>query len=170
MLIPLAVLLGDILSRRLAVVGVVVVGIVAAGLAVQVQHVATLKEDWRGLFAQMPDFAPPAMIVLAPHSPPGAVAVYAPQAGKPVRLDDGGPPVPETVVIPRLFGTQTIDHDALAQAIQAGKPVWFIYRRPEFAWARKELAGLPPPKRTFKASRGRIQRYGPCSGDVEMLR
>ena len=154
LLIPLAVALGDILSHRLAVVGVAAVGVVTAALVVQLQHVASLKEDWRGLFAQMADLAPPALIVLAPHSPPGAVAVYAPEAGKPVRLDDGGPPVPETVVIPRLFGTETIDRNALAQAIEAGKPVWFIYRRPEFAWARKEIAGLPPPKRTVQSEPG----------------
>ena len=117
-------------------------------------RVASLKEDWRGLFAQMPGLAPPALIVLAPHSPPGAVATYAPEAGQPVRLDDGGPPIPETVVMPRLFGTETISHAAMARAIEAGEPVWFIYRRPEYGWAQKELAGLPPPKRVVQSEPG----------------
>ena len=154
LLIPLAVALGDILSRRPVVVAVAVVGVVAAALAVQLEHVATLKEDWRGLFAQMPDLAPPSLIVLAPHSPPGAFAMYAPNAGKPVRLDDGGPPIPETVVMPLLFGTETISRDTFVQAIEAGKPVWFIYRRPEYEWARKEVAGLPPPKRVVQSEAG----------------
>jgi hypothetical protein len=154
LLIPLAVVLGDILSRRLVVVRVAVIGVVVAGLVVQLRHLTTLKEDWRGLFAQMPGLAPPALVVLAPHSPPGAVALYAPGAGKPVRLDDGGPPVPETVVMPRLFGTETISRDAFAQTIEAGKPVWFIYRRPEYAWAQTELARLPPPKRVVQSEPG----------------
>jgi hypothetical protein len=154
LLIPLAVAMGGILSRRPAVVGVAVVGVVAAALVVQMDRVASLKEDWRGLFAQMPGLAPPALIVLAPHSPPGAVAMYAPEAGQPVRLDDGGPPIPETVVMPRLFGTETISHAALARALEVGEPVWFIYRRPEYAWAQKELAGLPPPKRVVQSEPG----------------
>lgn len=154
LLIPLAVAMGDILARRPAVVGVAVVGAVAAALALQLERLPMLKEDWRGLFAQMPGMEPPALIVLAPHSPPGAVTLYAPGAGKPVRLDDGGPPVPETVVMPRLFGTKTISRDVLAQAIETGKPVWFIYRRPEYEWVQKELAALPAPKRAVQSEAG----------------
>ena len=154
LLIPLAVALGDILSRRPAVVGVAVVGVVAAALGLQLEHIATVKEDWRGLFAQMPGLAPPALIVLAPHSPPAAFAMYAPNAGKPVRLDDGGPPIPETVVMPLLFGTETISREAFGQAIEAGKPVWFIYRRPDYAWARQAVAGLPPPKQVVQSEPG----------------
>lgn len=154
LLIPLAVALGDILSRRPKVVGMAVVGVVAAGLVLQMARLSTLKEDWRGLFAQMPGLAPPAMIVLGPHSPPGAVAVYAPQAGRPVRLDDGGLSMPETTVMPRLFGTETISRETLAQAIAAGRPVWLIYRRPEYAWVQQELAGLPAPRRTVQSEAG----------------
>ena len=145
LLLPLAVSLGAILSRRAVVIGVVVVGALASALFVQIERGAALKEDWRGLFAQMADLAPPALVVLAPHAPPGAVAVYAPAARDPVRLDDGLPPVPETTIMPRLFGTTTITHAELAAAIGGGRPVWFVYRRPEYAWVQHELAGLPPP-------------------------
>ena len=154
LLIPLAVALGSILSRRPVVVGVGVVAVVAAALGVQLERIAGLKEDWPGLFAKMADLAPPALIVLAPHSPPAAVPLYAPGAGKAVRLDDGGPPIPETVVMPLLFGTETIRGNALAQAIEAGRPVWLIYRRPEYEWAKRELAGLPPPKRVVQSEAG----------------
>lgn len=154
LLLPLAVAVGDIVSRRPAVLGVAVAGAVTAALAFQLVRLPGLKEDWRGLFAQMPGLAPPALIVLAPRSPPGAVAMYAPSAGKPVRLDDGGPAIPETVVMPRLFGTETIGRDVLLQAIEAGRPIWLIYRRPEYEWVMKALAALPPPKRAVQSEAG----------------
>ncbi|MDT7952446.1 MAG: glycosyltransferase family 39 protein [Acetobacteraceae bacterium] len=154
LLIPLAVALGGILSRRPAALGIAAVAVVAAALVLQLGRIATLKEDWRGLFARMPGLASPTLIVLAPHSPPGAVALYASGASPPVRLDDGGPPVPETVVMPRLFGTETISGAAFEQAIASGRSVWLIFRRPEYEWAHRELAGLPPPKRVVQSEPG----------------
>lgn len=157
LLIPLAVALGAMLSRRPARIavplGTAVSALAAAALLVQMRQIDTLKEDWPALFAQMPGLAPPTLLVLAPHSPPGAAALYAP-AAHPVRLDDGGPPVPETTVMPRLFGTETIDHAQLAAAIAAGTPVWLVYRRPEYEWAKAEIATLPPPKRVIQSEAG----------------
>lgn len=154
LLLPLAVSLGAILSRRAVVMGVVVVAALASALFVQIERGVTLKEDWRGLFAQMTNLAPPTLVVLAPHSPPGAVAVYAPAVRNPVRLDDGQPPMPETTTMPRLFGTPTLTHAELAAAIGAGRPVWLIYRRPEYAWVQHEIAGLPPPNRALQSEAG----------------
>lgn len=162
LLLPLAVALGDMLSRRRAAMsiplGTALIALVAAALFVQMRQIETLKEDWPALFAQMPGLAPPALLVLAPHSPPGATRLYAPTAISPVRLDDGGPPVPETVVMPRLFGTETIGHAEFAAAITAalatGTPIWLIYRRPEYEWVKAEIATLPPPTRVIQSEPG----------------
>lgn len=158
LLIPLAVALGGMISRyrRPAAlpVALAITGLAAAALVVQLRRTATLKEDWPALFAQMPDLAAPTLLVLAPHTPPGATALYAPTAPRPVRLDDGGPPVPETVVMPRLFGTQTIGHAQFAAAIAAGTSVWLVYRRPEYEWVKLEIAGLRPPKRMIQSEPG----------------
>ncbi len=154
LLLPLAVALGGILSRRPVAIGAAVTAVAAAALAMQLERVDGLKEDWRGLFARMPELAPPTLIVLAPHSPPGAVALYASDAGRPMRLDDGGPPIPETVVMPRLFGTETISGDAFARAVEEGKSVWLVFRRPDYAWVHRAIAALPAPKAVVQSEAG----------------
>ena len=153
LLVPLAVSLGAILSSRPVSVGAVVVAVFVGALGVQINRGATLKEDWPGLFAQMPKLDAPALLVLGPHSPPGAVAVYAPTVS-PVRLDDGGPPSPETTIMPRLFGTPTLTRAQLTGDIAAGQTVWLAYRRPEYAWVQRELAGLPTPARAIQSEPG----------------
>ena len=154
LVLPLAVALGGLLSRRPTVLGVMGVAAAVIGLVLQAGRGAAAKEDWPGLFAQMGDLSPPSLVVLAPHTPPAAMAVYAPDASPPVRLDDGKPPMPETTVIPRLFGTPTVSLAAVATAIQAGRSVWFIYRRSEYKWVQRELAALPPPVRTLQSEPG----------------
>ena len=150
---PLAVSLGAILSSRPVSVGAVVVAVFVGALGVQINRGATLKEDWPGLFAQMSNLDAPALLVLGPHSPPGAVAVYSPTVS-PVRLDDGGPPSPETTIMPRLFGTPTLTQAQLTGDIAAGQTVWLAYRRPEYAWVQRELAGLPTPARAIQSEPG----------------
>lgn len=152
--LPLSVVLGGVLSRRPVVLGMAVVAATAGALAVQAGRGAAAKEDWPGLFAQMGDLSPPTTLVLAPHSSPAAVAVYAPEAAAPVRLDDGKPPVPETTVIPRLFGTKTVSLAALEAAIRSGRNVWLIYRRSEWPWVQHQLARLPAPARTLQSEPG----------------
>ncbi|MDP9095301.1 MAG: glycosyltransferase family 39 protein [Pseudomonadota bacterium] len=157
-LIPLAVALGSMIVRRPAPIAIplasAVAALTAAALFVQIRQGAALKEGWPALFAQMPDLAAPALLVLAPHSPPGAVALYAPASAKPVRLDDGGPPSPETVVMPRLFGTPTLSRAQFAAAIAAGTPVWLVYRRPEYGWVKTETSTLPAPKHVIQSETG----------------
>ena len=154
MLVPLAVALGDVLSRRPKPLGIVVVAAVACAGALQAARIDGLKEDWRGFLANLPGLAPPALVVLAPHTSPAALAVYAPGAGAPVRMDDGSLAVPETTVIPRLFGTRTITRADLDAAIAAGRPVWLIYRRPDYEWMRQATAGLPPHKLAIQSAPG----------------
>lgn len=152
--LPLSVALGGLLSQRPAVLGGAVAAAAAAALLVQAERGAAAKEDWPGLFAQMGDLSPPTMLVLAAHTPPAAVAVYAPGAAAPVRLDDGKPPMPETTVIPRLFGTPTISLADMAAAIRAGRNTWLIYRRSEWPWVQHELAQLPTPVQTLQSEPG----------------
>jgi hypothetical protein len=69
-------------------------------------------------------------------------------------MEDPGPPVAETLLTTRLFGTKTITRADLAAAIDSGRPVWLIYRRPEYQWMLRTTAGLPPPKRAVQDIEG----------------
>jgi hypothetical protein len=153
-LVPLAVALGDVLARRTKVIALVVLAGLATATALHFSRVELLKEDWRGFLARLPDLSPPALIVLAPHTPPAALARYAPDAATPVQMEDPGPPVAETLLTTRLFGTKTITRADLAAAIDSGRPVWLIYRRPEYQWMLRTTAGLPPPKRAVQDIEG----------------
>ena len=145
-LIPLAAALGDVLARRHKAVGMVVFTVAAAATTLHLAREGTLKENWPRFLARLPGLSPPALVVLAPHTSPAAIHTYAPDVAAPVRMDDGGPPTPETTVIPRLYGTKTITLAELGSAIESGRRVWLIYRRPEYAWMLKTTASLPPPK------------------------
>ncbi len=146
LLIPLCVVLGDVLARRPKPLAAIVVAAFAAAAAFHLARIDRVREDWRGFLARLPDLSPPALLVLAPHTSPAAVALYAPDAPRPVRLDDGAPPGPETDVIPRILGTPTITLEAVQDAIRQRRPVWLIYRRPEYEWMLKATAALPPPR------------------------
>jgi len=146
MLVPLSVALADMLMRRHPVFRFAVLGVLSIATAVHLAKLGTLKEDWRSFLARLPGLSPPALIVLAPHTSPAAFEFYATGAGVPVRLDDGLPPMPETIVTQRAFGTRTITTAEMEQAIAAGRPVWLVYRRPEYEWMRRATAGLPSPR------------------------
>ena len=154
LLIPLAVALADAALRPRKPVAIgLAAALVAAPLgatAVQLAQAGALKENWPRFLARLPGLGPPALIVLAPHTSPAALARYAPGAGPVVRLDDGGRPAPETTVIPRLFATPTISLEQMQDAVAKGRPVWLIYRRPEYRWMTKVTAGLPPPRRAVQ--------------------
>jgi hypothetical protein len=152
-LIPLAIALGDVLARRTSVIAFGVVAVLALATTLHVSRAGTLVEDWRGFLGRLPRLGPPALVVLAPATSPAALARYAPGA-EPVRLDDGLPPVPETTVIPRIFGTKTIPLAEFRAAVAAGRPVWLIYRRPEYDWILKATAGLPPPRLAVQEGEG----------------
>ena len=107
--IPFALVLGDVMARRVKVIAAAVLCIAGFVLAVHLRDIAHTREDWQGFLARLPGLAPPALVVLAPHTSPAALAVYAPGAATPVRLDGGFPPIVETTVIPAMFHTQTID-------------------------------------------------------------
>ncbi|HYZ64209.1 MAG TPA: glycosyltransferase family 39 protein [Acetobacteraceae bacterium] len=154
LLVPLSLVLGDVLIRRTKLLAAAMLAAASVGAAMHLANVDALKEDWHGFLAGLPGLAPPALVVLAPHTSPAALAVYAPGAGPPVRLSDNGPPVVETTVIPAMLGTRTIDLAEMQAAIAAGRPVWLIYRRPEWEWVRPLLAGLPPPRLEMQAGEG----------------
>ncbi len=143
--VPLAVVLGDVLARWPRPLALAGVAAVAAGGLFQVVHADSLKENWPRFLARLPGLSPDTLVVLAPHTSPAVFARYAPQAGTPVRLADDGPAVPETTVIPALFHTETITPAAFGAAVRSGRPVWLVYRRPEYAWMQAATAGLPPP-------------------------
>ncbi len=153
--IPLALVLGDILARRFRLLAVAGIGLACAAAALHVARVDGLKEDWKGLLQGLPGLAPPALVVLAPHTPPGAVADYAPGAGQPERIAGDFAPTIETTTIPAMFGTPTLAPDALAAAIAQGRPVWLLVRRPDYDWLEQLLAGLPPPRANIPDGPGR---------------
>jgi hypothetical protein len=153
-LIPLAIVLGDVLARRLKLFALMVVGLSLAATVLYFANIRATKEDWAGFLPRLPGLDPSALIVLAPHTSPGALAAYAPDAGTPVRLSDDGPPVVETTVIPKMLGTKTIDLAEMQAAIAAGRHVWLIYRRPEYDWMRQVTAKLPPPRVTVQDGGG----------------
>ena len=153
-LIPLAIVLGDVLARRLKLFALMLVGLSVAATAMYFANIRATKEDWASFLARLPGLDPAALIVLAPHTSPAALAVYAPQAGTPVRLSDDGPPVVETTVIPAMLGVKTIDLAEMQAAIEAGRRVWLIYRRPEYEWMREVTAKLPPPHLAVQDSEG----------------
>ncbi|GAC1345358.1 MAG: hypothetical protein NVSMB18_24910 [Acetobacteraceae bacterium] len=147
LLVPLALVLGDVLARR---VKVLAAGVLAAAFAATLLHlrqIDNLKEDWQGFLARLPGLEPPALVVMAPHTSPAALAVYAPQA-QAVRLDGGFPPIIETMIMPQMFGTKTIQPSELRDAIAAGRPVWLIVRRPDWDWMVGAIADLRPPRMT----------------------
>jgi len=154
LLIPLALVLGDVLTRRLKLFALMVFGFSIAAAGVYLQNVDAMKEDWRGFLARLPGLGPPALVVLAPATSPAALAVYAPGAGETVRMPSEGLPTVETTVIPAMLGIKTIEPADLAAAIAAGRPVWLIYRRPEYEWMRKITAGLPPPREAVQEGEG----------------
>ncbi len=153
--IPLALVLGDILARRFRLLAVAAVAVAVAATGLHLSRVDDLKEDWKGLLQGLPGLAPPALVVLAPHTPPTALADYAPGAGKPERLAGDFPPTVETTTIPAMLGTPTITPDAFAAAIAAGRPVWLLVRRPDYDWMEQALAGLPPPRANVADGPGR---------------
>lgn len=144
--IPLAIILGDVVARRGRLIGVGVLALFVVGAGLHLAAVDTLKEDWKGLLTRLPDLDGRALVVLAPTSSPAAIALYAPQVGQPVILDEGTPPVVETTVIPAMFGTQRITIEALREAIREGRAVWVLARRQSVEYVEKATAGLPPPK------------------------
>jgi len=144
--IPLALVLGDVLAQRARVVGAAVLALFVVGAALHLARVDTLKEDWKGLLARLPDLGPPTLVVLAPTSSPAAVALYAPGAGRTVFVNDGLPDIVEMTVIPAMFGTERITTEQLRDAIRQGRPVWVLARRALVQWVEQQTAGLPPPK------------------------
>ena len=154
LLIPLAVMLGNVLARRLKLFALMVFGLSAVAAFVYLRSADTAKEDWRGFLARLPGLEPPALVVLAPATSPAAIAVYAPGAGETVRMPAEGTPTVETTVIPAMFGTKTIGPEELQAAIASGRPVWLIYRRPEYEWMRKITASLPPPREAVQEGEG----------------
>ena len=154
MLAPLCVALGDVLTRRPKPVALAVVVVLAAAQVLQLARLDGLRENWRGFLSSLPGLSPPALVVLAPHTSPAALAVYAPDAGVPVRIDAGGPPTPETTIMPRLFDTPAISAAEFAAAVAAGLPVWLIYRRPDYEWMRQATASLPPPRQAIQSGPG----------------
>ncbi|MBV8911807.1 MAG: glycosyltransferase family 39 protein, partial [Acetobacteraceae bacterium] len=154
LLMPLAVVLGDVLARRLKLFALMVFGLSAVGAAIYLGDVDKAKEDWHGFLARLPDLGPPTLVVLAPATSPAAIAVYAPHAGETVRMPAEGLPTVETTIIPPMFGTKTISAVELHAAIASGRPVWLIYRRPEYDWMRKITADLPPPREAVQEGDG----------------
>lgn len=152
--VPLALVLGHVLARRVKAIAiafaVAAICLAGAGVTIHLQNLDHLREDWRGFLARLPGLGPPALVVLAPHTSPAALALYAPEAAAPVRLEGGFPPIAETTLVPGLFGTRTIDPSEMKQAIEAGRPVWLIVRRPDVGWMAKAIADLPPPKLTVE--------------------
>ena len=153
-LIPLAVALGGILSRRPLALRLGVVALPMLALAVQLGRGATLKEDWPGLFAAMAAAAPPAFVVLGPHSPPAAATVYQLAATGIARLEDPGPAVPETALVARVFGTPLMNLAELRALIESGRPLWLVFRRPEHASLTRDIADWPPPTRELQSEEG----------------
>ncbi len=107
MLAPLAAALGDVLARRPKPLGGAILCFAALATGLHLARFDSVRENWPNILAALPGLRPPAMLVLAPHTSPAAIALYAPPgAPTPVRLDDGGAPVPESSVIPRVLGTE----------------------------------------------------------------
>ncbi len=152
--IPFALVLGDVMARRVKVIAAFMLCIAVFVLAVHLKNIAHTREDWRDFLARLPGLGPPALVVLAPHTSPASLAVYAPDAATPVRLNGDFPPIVETTVIPAMFHTQTIDLSEMKAAIASGRPVWLIVRRPDVDWMQKAIADLPPPKMTVQDGDG----------------
>jgi hypothetical protein len=159
-LIPLAIMLGDVLGRRLKLFALMFVGLSVAATALYFVDIRATKEDWASFLQRLPSLDSSALIVLAPHTSPAVLAVYAPWAGAPVRLPDDGPPVVETTIIPAMLGTRTIALAEMQEAIADGRRIWLIYRRPEYEWMRQIVAKLPPPRLSVHEGEGNNSAMG----------
>lgn len=155
--IPLAVMLGDLVARRGRLIGAGVLALFLVGAGLHLSEVDTLKENWKGLLARLPALGAPTLVVLAPTSSPAALALYAPEAGQAVILDDGLPEIVESTVVPAMFGTPRMSFAKLRETIQSGRPVWVVTRRALVEYVEQATAGLPSPKAIVTEGEGTIE-------------
>lgn len=155
--VPLAVLLAMVLqasrlgSARLLLVPVLA-GTVLLGLHGTLVRVTSLKEDWRGLLAEVAARRGPADVVaVGPSTSNSAILLY----GWPGVTVHAWVPEPMHPLLhwPSGFAPrQELAGEALPDAVRAGQPLWLLVNQQDARAAVTMLpADLPPPRRIERA-------------------
>jgi 4-amino-4-deoxy-L-arabinose transferase-like glycosyltransferase len=141
--VPLCVLAARVLPRA-RWFAVPLAACILLGLHGVYAGTVTIKEDWRGLMAELgSQFRPDDMFVVGPSTSTIAPGFY----GGPQDVDRWQPsPEPGSTAHLDALHAREVDLHALAEAIRSGRRVWLIFEPADLAAHGAEaLRALPPP-------------------------